>query len=59
MLDYYLYVLLLAYPAWRICKRTGLNPYLAGLLLVPGLGVILLALLLGFKAWPAARGGRL
>ena len=48
---------LLIIPVWRIFRRAGLQPALALLLLVPGLGVLIVSLILAFSRWPAAEGG--
>jgi len=44
--------LILIYPTWRIFSRTGLNPLLSLLVLLPGLGLLSVATVLGLARWP-------
>ena len=44
-------VILLQYPAWRIFKRVGLCPWFSLTVLVPGLGIIICALILALTKW--------
>ena len=44
--------LLVIYPLWRIYERTGLNPLLALLIFLPGIGWLLTLLPLAFMDWP-------
>jgi len=50
---YFLCVLILIVPVWRICRRAGHHPALSLLLLVPGFGLMILACVLAFGRWPA------
>lgn len=43
--------ILFVVPFWRIIKRTGFNPGLALLALVPG-GILVLLWVLAFAKWP-------
>ena len=48
-------VLLVAIPVWlfwKIFDRTGMNPALAFLVVVPYVGPVIVLLLLAFKRWP-------
>jgi hypothetical protein len=47
---------LLIIPVWRIFRRAGLQPALALLLLIPGLGLVIVSLVLAFSRWPAVEG---
>jgi len=38
-------------PLWRICERAGLTPAIALLVLIPYVGIVLVALILAFSAW--------
>ncbi|MEQ9191327.1 MAG: hypothetical protein RLQ25_12645 [Alphaproteobacteria bacterium] len=51
----FLGLLILFYPVWRILQRAGFSPWLTLLLLLPGLGLLILMLLLAFADWPAKR----
>lgn len=44
---------LLLYPAWRIFGKAGFTPWLALLLLIPGLGGLICIVILAFARWPA------
>ena len=48
--------LLLVVPVWQIFKRAGLSAPLALLLFVPGIGPIIVTVLLAFMRWPAVEG---
>lgn len=52
LVQYLVAVALTAYPTWRIIKRTGLNQYWAALILIPGLGVLIILIMLAFSDWP-------
>ncbi len=43
-------------PFWRICDRTGLNPWLSFLLFIP-LANIIFPYYVAFADWPARRSG--
>ncbi len=45
---------IVALPAWRICARAGLSPYLSLVVFVP-MGFLILLVLLAFAEWPAFR----
>jgi hypothetical protein len=42
---------LLLYPTWRICGKAGLNPAISLTILIPGLGVLICALILALSKW--------
>jgi hypothetical protein len=50
---------LLVYPLWRIFLRTGLNPALSLFIFLPGIGLLVVALILAFSHWPKIDGGGL
>lgn len=56
MLDYYLPVLILIFPIWKILQRAGFSPYMSLLTLVPYLGLLIVALVLAFAQWPVQQG---
>ena len=39
-------------PLWRICGRTGFNSALSLLTLIPVIGFVIMAAVLGFAEWP-------
>ena len=43
-------------PAWRIFSRTGLDPWISLVVLIPGAGVVIALAVLAFVDWPAAAG---
>ncbi|MDR3518844.1 MAG: hypothetical protein P4M00_23850 [Azospirillaceae bacterium] len=47
-----LFSLLAVWPFWRILQRAGLRPWYALLVLIPGLGQILVLMVLGHSRWP-------
>jgi hypothetical protein len=42
---------LLLYPTWRIFGKAGLSPALSLIVLIPGLGVLICALILALTKW--------
>lgn len=40
------------FPLWKIFGKTGMNPYLALVFLVPGIGPLICVLILAFADWP-------
>jgi hypothetical protein len=44
--------ILIGIPLWRICSRAGFHPALSLLTLIPYLGPLILAAILGFSDWP-------
>jgi hypothetical protein len=48
------FALVVVVPLWRLFERAGLTPALALLVLIPYVGIVLVALILAFSAW---RGG--
>lgn len=50
--EYFVYIVLLFYPTWRIMKRAGFNPALAFLVLIPALGPFVAIIILAFSGWP-------
>jgi len=47
----FVFFVLPVFPVWRICRRLGLCPWLALLMLIPLANVILLCII-GFQKWP-------
>ena len=45
--------LLLAIPGWKIFKQTGMSPAWSLLVFVPGLGILIVYVMLAFARWPA------
>lgn len=43
---------LLLFPAWRIFKRAGLDPWISLVVLIPGIGVTIALAVLAFVDWP-------
>jgi hypothetical protein len=52
-----LQAVLLLYPAWRIYSKAGLNPAISLTALIPGLGILLTALILAFSNWQVQPAG--
>ncbi|NUB11518.1 hypothetical protein GAY28_01615 [Azospirillum brasilense] len=50
---YIIAALLLQIPAWVIPKKAGFHPALSLVNLIPGLGILVLSLILAFSTWPA------
>lgn len=46
-------LVLVIVPLWRICGRAGFNPALSLLAVIPLLGFLIVAAVLGFAPWPA------
>ncbi len=46
------------YCWWRICSKAGFSGAMSLLLLIPGIGPIILILMLAFGDWPALRNRR-
>lgn len=42
-------------PLWRIVGRTGFNPALSLLVVIPWLGFVIIAAILAFAEWPSLR----
>lgn len=51
--DSYISAALVAYPAWRILRRAGVNRFYVLTLLVPWFGIMLLGAALAFNTWPS------
>jgi hypothetical protein len=49
-------VLLLIIPVWKIFAKAGLGGAWSLLMLVPGIGPLIVILMLAFKRWPAVEG---
>ena len=45
--------LLLAIPGWKIFKQTGMSPAWSLFVFLPGLGFLVIYLILAFARWPA------
>ena len=50
-------LLVVMVPLWRITRRTGRDPWLSMLNLVPVVGSVAFAAILAFGRWPAERTG--
>jgi hypothetical protein len=50
---YFSSVLLLIVPVWRIFRRAGFHPALSLVMFIPGVGILIAALLLAFRRWPS------
>ena len=58
LLQYYAYFAIpVLWPVVRITARTGHHPLFGGLILVPFLGLALLAAFLVMRPWPALKEG--
>ncbi len=44
-------IVLLLYPVWRLYKRVGIFPWLSLIVLIPGLGIIICALIMSLSKW--------
>jgi hypothetical protein len=44
-------LILLIVPLWRICARAGFSPALSLLAIIPWIGFLILAVVLGFSEW--------
>jgi hypothetical protein len=42
-------------PLWRICGRAGFSPALSLLAIIPWLGFLIVAAILGFAEWPSPK----
>lgn len=42
-------------PLWRICGRAGFSPALSLLAVIPLLGIVIVAAVLGFAKWPSLK----
>ena len=48
---------LLLYPTWRIYAKAGLHPAISLTILIPGLGVLICALILALSKWEVQPNG--
>jgi len=48
-------MVLIIVPLWRICGRAGFSPALSLLALIPIIGFVVVAAILGFVEWPSHR----
>jgi energy-converting hydrogenase Eha subunit B len=48
---------LMIVPLWRICGRAGFSPALSLLVVIPWLGFLIIAAILGFAEWPSLKNG--
>ncbi|WP_417317091.1 hypothetical protein [Emcibacter sp.] len=51
-LEINLIAVLLLIPAWKICGKAGFSPALSLLILIPGLGYLILLIILAHSDWP-------
>lgn len=49
---------LVVVPLWRVCGRAGFSPALSLLAIIPWLGLLIIAAVLGFSEWPALKNHR-
>ena len=47
--------LIILWPLWRIFRRAGFHPAWSLLIFLPGLGWLIIYLVLAFRTWPALR----
>ena len=47
--------ILIVVPFWRICRRAGFHPALSLIAIIPLLGFIIVAGVLGFATWPTLK----
>ena len=50
--------ILVIVPLWRICGRAGFSPALSLLAIIPWLGFLIVAAVLGFAEWPSLKSRR-
>lgn len=48
-------IILVIVPLWRICSRAGFNPALSLLAIIPFVGFVIVAAVLGFADWPSLK----
>ena len=48
-------LVLVIVPLWRICRRAGFSPALSLLAIIPVLGFVIVAAILGFAEWPSIK----
>lgn len=48
-------LVLLIVPLWRICGRAGFSPALSLLVIIPVLGLVIVAAVLAFAEWPSLK----
>ena len=48
-------VIVVIVPLWRICGRAGFSPALSLLAVIPLLGFVIVAAVLGFAEWPSLK----
>lgn len=47
--------ILFLYPTWRICGRAGFPRPLSLVILIPGVGTLILLIIVAFVRWPVTR----
>lgn len=52
MLNYFIFVAVIAFPLYKIIKRVGLNPAYLLSALIPFVGWLITIAFIGHKAWP-------
>ena len=55
ILPFIISVILTLIPTWRIIHRTGFNPALALLILIPLMGPLIVLVILAYGDWPAQK----
>lgn len=53
LIGFVIFSVLVVIPGWRIFKQTGMSPAWSLLVFLPGLGFLIIYLLLAFARWPA------
>ena len=51
-------LILIIVPLWRICGRSGFSPALSLIAIIPWLGFLIVAAILGFAEWPSLKDGQ-
>lgn len=56
LVGFVVFVVVAIIPLWKIFGKTGMSPWLALLVLIPGLGGLACILILAFARWPVLAG---
>lgn len=48
-------VVLIVIPVWKILQKAGLNPAISLFIFLPGVGPLIVTLILAFADWPATK----
>jgi heme/copper-type cytochrome/quinol oxidase subunit 4 len=55
LITFIITVILTVIPTWRIVRRTGFNPALSLLIIIPAIGPLILLIVLAFGNWPSLK----